>query len=116
MEGMISKEAQQLQEEYRIAYGSWTMGRQWTEGLITKLLEAIHGQWLYRNIQVHDKIAGLAAMVHKEEIQQQIEEQQAIGYDGFMEEDAFLGECNLNDLKTTSGVEEQYWLLAVKAA
>ena len=33
-----------------------------------------------------------------------------------MEEDAFLGECNLNDLETTSGVEEQYWLLAVKAA
>ncbi len=33
-----------------------------------------------------------------------------------MEEDAFLGECNLNNLETTSGVEEQYWLLAVKAA
>ena len=45
-------------------------------------------------------------MAHKEEIQQQIEAQQAIGYDGFMEEDAFLGECNLNNLETTSGVEE----------
>ena len=108
MEGMICKEARQLQEEYRIACGSWTTGIRWTEGLITKLLEATHGQWLYRNIQVHDKIAGLAAMAHKEEIQQQIEAQQAIGYNGFMEEDAFLGECNLNNLKTTSGVEEQY--------
>ena len=80
MEGMICKEAQQLQEEYRIAYGSWTTGIQWTEGLIIKLLEATHSQWLYRNIQVHDKIAGLAAKAHKEKIQQQIEAQQAIGY------------------------------------
>ena len=55
-------------------------------GLITKLLEATHGQWLYRNIQVHNKVTGLAAMMHKEEIQQQIEAQQAIGYDSFMEE------------------------------
>jgi hypothetical protein len=116
MEGMICKEARQLQEEYRIACGSWTTGIRWTVGLITKLLEVTHGQWLYRNIQVHDKVTGLAATAHKEEIQKQIEAQQSIGYDGFMEEDAFLGECNLNDLETTSGVEEQYWLLAVKAA
>ena len=68
------------------------------------------------NIQVHNKVTGLATTAHKEEIQQQIEAQQAIGYDGFMEEDAFLGECNLDDLESTSGVEEQYWLLAVKAA
>ena len=54
-------------------------------------------------------------MAHKEEIQQQIEAQQAIGTNGFLEEDAFLGECDLNNLETTSGVEEQYWLLAVKA-
>ncbi len=59
---------------------------------------------------------GLAATAHKEEIQQQIEAQQARGYNDFMEENTFLGECNLNDLKTTSDVEEQYWLLAVKAA
>ena len=54
-------------------------------------------------------------MAHKEEIQQQTEAQQAIWYNGFLEEEAFLGECNLNNLETTSGVEEQYWLLAVKA-
>ena len=73
-------------------------------GLITKLLEATHGQWLYSNIQVHNKVTGLAATMHKEEIQQQIEAQQAIGYDGFMEEDAFTGECNLNTSK-----QRQVW-------
>ena len=116
MDGMICKEARQIQEEYRIARGSWVMGARWAEGIITKLLEVTHGQWLYRNVQVHDKVTGLAAMTRKEDIQQQIDNQQARGYDGFLEEDAFLGECNLNDLESTSGVEEQYWLLAIKAA
>ena len=116
MEGMICKEARQLQEGYRIACGSWTTVTRWTEGFIIKLLEVTHGQWLYRNIQVHDKIAGLAAKANKEEIQQQIDAQQTIGYNGFLEQGAFLGECNLNNLETISGVEEQYWLLAVKAA
>ena len=39
-----------------------------------------------------------------------------IGFDGFLDEDAYLGECNLGDLEITSGKDEQYWLLAVKAA
>jgi hypothetical protein len=46
----------------------------------------------------------------------EIEEQQEIGFDGFLKEDAYLGECNLGDLENTSGIDEQYWLLAVKAA
>ena len=39
-----------------------------------------------------------------------------IGFDGFLDEDAYLGECNLGDLEITSGKDEQYWLLAVRAA
>ena len=116
MEGMVCREARQLQEEYKIICGSWTSGKRWTEGLITRLLEAMHGQRLYRNIQVHNKTAGLEATAHKEEIQRQIKEQQAMGYNNFLEQDTFLGECNLGDLEITSGIEEQYWQLAVKAA
>ena len=54
--------------------------------------------------------------MEKEKIQMEIEDQQAIGFDGFLEEDAYLGECNLGDLEITSGTDEQYWLLAVRAA
>ncbi len=77
-----------------------------------------HGQWLYRNIQVHDKVSGTLAMLRKEEIQKEIEEQQALGSDGLLDEDCLLGECNLGDLKDTPGITETYWLLvlAIKAA
>jgi hypothetical protein len=93
-----------------------TTAERWTEELITKLLEVTHGQWLYRNIQVHDKVAGMLATLRKEEIQMEIEEQQALGSDGLLDEDCHLGECNLGDLEDTSGIKETYWLLAIKAA
>ena len=80
------------------------------------MLKIVHGQWLYRNLQVHDKVTGLKVTLHKEDIQNQIETQQAIGFKGFLEEDAFLGKCNLGDLESTSGRNEMYWLLVIKAA
>ena len=58
----------------------------------------------------------MKATLHKEDIQNQIETQQAMGFEGLLEEDAFLGECNLGDLESTSGRNEMYWLLAIKAA
>ncbi len=39
-----------------------------------KLLKVTQGQWLYRNIQVHDKVSGTLATLRKEEIQMEIEE------------------------------------------
>ena len=116
MEGMICLELRQLQQAYVIDNGLFKTGKRWAEELIIKLIEITHGQWLYRNIQVHDKVTGLKATLRKEDIQNQIETQQAIGFDGFLEEDAFLGECNLGDLELTSGRNEIYWLLAIKAA
>ena len=47
----------------------------WAKGLAMKLLEITHGQWLYRNIQVHDAVSGLEAVERKEELQRDIEHQ-----------------------------------------
>jgi hypothetical protein len=46
----------------------------------------------------------------------EIEEQQAMGTTGLLDEDCHLGECNLGDLEDTSGIKETHWLLAIKAA
>ena len=45
-----------------------------------------------------------------------IAEQQERGEDGLEEEDRWLLEVNLDDLETTSGETQAYWLLAIKAA
>lgn len=54
MEGMISKEVVAIQRKAEDA-GKFKMTvRNWSAGLVTKLLEVTHGQWLYRNVHVHD--------------------------------------------------------------
>ena len=116
MEGMISKECANLQRDFlavreaRLSISAWSMG------LITNLLEITHGQWLYRNMQVHDAISGAAATRRKEEIQMEIERQQDLGADGLLEEDHYMLEINLEDLESSSGERQEYWLLAIKAA
>ena len=58
MEGIMSKVAVEIQQSH---YNLWrvkkSVGR-WAQGLATKLMEITHGQWLHRNIQVHDAVQG----------------------------------------------------------
>ena len=75
-----------------------------------------HGQWLYRNVQVHDSVTGAKASLRKEEIQMEIEKHQELGEEGLLEEDKYLLEVNLEDLETTNGERQEYWLLAIRAA
>ena len=86
--------------------------------LVTHLLEVTHGQWLYCNIQVHDRITGAFATQQKEELQMEIEHQQELGTEGLLDDDCYLAECNMGDLEDTSGirVRETYCLLAIQAA
>ena len=54
MEGTISKEITGIQKSY-LALSRYHLSiERWTRGLINKLLEVTHGQWLYRNVHVHD--------------------------------------------------------------
>ena len=61
-------------------------------------------------------MAGVAATARKEEIQQFIEDQIELGEEGLDASDYYLLEVNLEDLETTSGEEQHYWLLQIQAA
>ena len=67
-----------------------------------------------RNFLIHDNVSGMLALERKEDLQIAIEEQQAMGLDGLAEEDRYLMEINLDDLETTSGEYQAYWLLQLK--
>jgi hypothetical protein len=116
MEGMISKRMQEIQWTYHMREGTRVSPEWWAQGLILKLLKATHGQWIYRNIQIHDTVAGTQATLRKESIQQKIEEQMERGKEGLLEEDHWMMEVNLGDMETTLGEQEEYWLLAIRAA
>ena len=89
---------------------------QWSKELVIRLLEITHGQWLYRNVMVHDNTAGDLVTRRKEEIRRELEEQLVLGEDGLDEEDGFLLEINLDELDSSSREDQEYWLLALRAA
>ncbi len=59
----------QIQQEYHRREGTAVNPERWAKGVIRKLLEATHGQWIYWNVQIHDDVAGTRATLKKEEIQ-----------------------------------------------
>ena len=65
---------------------------------------------------VHDKTNGHLAMLRKEEIATQIEEQLLLGHGDLLDEDQYLLEVNLGDLRDSTGERQEYWLLAIQAA
>jgi hypothetical protein len=116
MEGMVSKEIFTIQRKAEDDGKSYMSLENWGAGLVTKLLEVTHGQWLYRNVHVHDFVSGQNARKRKESLRRELEYQIALGGDGLAEEDQYLLEINLDDLNLSSGEDQVYWLLAFKTA
>ena len=114
MEGMVSKEIVALQRQAATVHGLGVSVHTWATGLVMRLLEIVHGQWLYRNLVVHDEVSGSLVNKKKEELREKIEEVQAMGGEGLSEEERFLSEINLEDLENSSGEKQTYWLLAMQ--
>ncbi len=115
-EGMISTEITPIQWQYIAVNGSRMSLDKWCTGLITWLFEITHGQWLYRNYIVHDPVSGIIATAKKEELLVEIERQRELGDAGLMEEDKYLAKVNLEEIATSSGERQHYWLLAIQTA
>jgi hypothetical protein len=116
IEGMVCHRARDIQETYSSVKGSNILSCQWAQGLVVKLLETTHGQWLYRCVHIHDKVAGTLIIASKEEIQRKIERQFELGTEDLLDVDQYLVEVNINDLERGSGEHQEYWLLAIRAA
>lgn len=117
MEGMISKKI--LNVHYSTSFESeddMPSPTKWAKGLVVKLMEVTHGQWLYRNVHVHDAVSGSLANAKKEELKRAIKDELALGGEGLAEEDLYLLEINLDELDTSSGESQIYWLMAIRAA
>jgi hypothetical protein len=116
MESIVCKRMRAIQYNHQHWVRTRTSPTWWVQGLILELLEATHGQWIYRNIEIHDAVAGTQATLKKEVIQQEIKEQMELGEAGLLKDDHWMMEVNLGDIETTLGEQEEYWLVAIKAA
>ena len=105
---MISKEITGIQQQYYALNGIQMSLEKWSSGLITRLLEITHGQWIYQNFIVHDPVLGIIATAKKEELLLAIGCQRNLGDAGLLEEDKYLAEVNLEGLETTLGEPQHY--------
>jgi hypothetical protein len=74
-----------------------------------------HYQWIYRCVLVHDRTTGTLISAHKDKLLKEINHQ-LVGPEGLAEDDRFLLECNFEDMVSTNGEQQEYWLLAIRAA
>jgi hypothetical protein len=95
MEGMLSKKLVRLQAVYRAQTGEGGNMLSWAKQLVIRLLEVTHGQWIYRNIQVHDETQGTLRMWEKELLQQEIEVEMELGFEGFFCNGSLVGKCDV---------------------
>lgn len=115
MEGMVTSRIRTAQQAFWRRC-SWRGNvDKWMQTLMVKLMECTHGQWLYRNIMVHDTWNGTVNRIRKEELLKEIETQMEME-DNLLPEDQYLMEINLGDIQLSAGDREEYWLMAVKAA
>ncbi len=114
--GMISTKLLDIQDLYLRVRGLARSSEKWATGLITQLLQVAHGQWIHRCVLVHNRTTGTLVNQHKTVLLEEITKQLSMGAELLMEDDKFLLECNLSDIVTTSGEQQEYWLLAIQAA
>ena len=73
IEGIVCKEIKAIHRTHSSITGLRCNTECWRKELVTRLPEVMHGQWLYRNVQVHDRVMGTLATQQKEELQMEIE-------------------------------------------
>ena len=84
------REVTAIQKKF-VAAGDCNLSMEnWAKGLVAKLLEVTHGQWLYRNVVVHDLVGGFEAVKRKQELQVEIERRFELGGEELDEQDKYL--------------------------
>jgi len=114
--GMVSHKLLPIQSAHFHTAGKSYRANGWIAGLIMQLLQVTHTQWIYRCMLVHDCTTGNLISAHKADLLKEIEHQLSLGLDDLAEEDRFLLECNFDDITSTSGEAQGYWLLGIQAA
>jgi hypothetical protein len=114
--GMVSHKLLPIQSAHFHTAGKSYRATGWIAGLITQLLQVTHTQWIYRCMLVHDRTTGVLISAHKADVLKEIENQLSLGPNDLAEEDRFLLECNFDEITSTSGEAQGYWLLGIQAA
>ena len=115
-EGHISTHFYAIQSFHLSMSSSYLNGKDWTKQFISKLLQIMHAQWIFRNISLHDKTQGYLRNKRADELLQIITEFSEVAPEEIPEDSRFLLEINFTDLVKSHLETQTYWILAMEAA
>ena len=87
VEGMISIDRGHLVQWVGLREGFLMDLSSWQETLAKKLLEVIHGLWIYQNLTVHNATNGILATRHHDQIMDETAPQCKLGVETLQDED-----------------------------
>ena len=116
MEGKVSKGFCNAVRLQMLTRESYLTAEDWTKKFISCLLQITHGQWLYRNSVVHERMSGGLTRIEQEDILTRIEEQFNQCANDLEDEDRYLLEVDFETLWDQRGSTKKYWLRAIESA
>jgi hypothetical protein len=90
--------------------------KRWARGLITKLLQMTHRQWLIRNAKVHIKQKGDLTTEEHDDLLQKMETLLWMDPEHLLSDDRHLLEEDFELLGQASALDQQLWVAEVEAA
>ena len=101
----------------RLAHAETRMtAKRWARGLIQKLLQMTHKQWLLRNARVHIKRKGDLTEEEHDKLLQKIERMMWIDPENLLREDRHLLEEDCDALYKASALDQQLWVAEMEAS
>ena len=91
-------------------------GDDWIKQFTRRLLDITHGQWLYRNISLHNRSSGLLLKQKQADITQAVAHLADSDPADIPEESKFLLEIDPVSLSQSPVEQKQYWVAAMAAA
>ena len=78
------------------------------KGSVSKLLEMVNSQWIFRCISKHHHTKGTLLLATKEEFLKEIERQLDMAIDSIADDNWWIVEVGVSQLRDTSVAKQQY--------
>ncbi len=115
-EGHVSTHFYVIQTFHLAMSSSYLNGEDWAKQFISKILQIMHSQWIFRNISLHNKAHGYLNNKKADKIMQQINVLLDLAPEEVSEDSQFLLKINFSKLSSYHLETQKYWTLAVDAA
>lgn len=116
VEGKLSKTWRDMQEVHYASIGSQRTASAWATGLVTRLLEAVHNMWLYRNAVDHEHDQQGLKRKEAQELAQAIVDEFDLGTENLSRRDHHYIRRGRDSVNALSASDKQAWLRGIRLA